>query len=148
VAAEVAVAALPSYYKITYCKLWPAVEVGAAARVIKAVVVIVPDHTVRLMLDTTAKQAQVIQPTAAVAVVEVVDTMAAPVAAATAAHMVDIQVQATLAGKQEILVPAGVLNIQMGLHPMAEHPVGCQALLCQIMWDWVDRLVVPAAMAI
>jgi hypothetical protein len=89
---------------------------------------------VRLIPDTTAKQAHHIQPMVVVAAVEVVDTMAAPVAAATAAHMVDIQVQATLAGKQEILVPAGVLNIQMGLHPMAETLAGNRASLYRIMW--------------
>ena len=79
-------AALPFYYKITHCKPWPAVEVVAVALVIKAVVETVRAHMARLIPDITAKQAQVIQPTAVVAVVEAVDIMVALEAVVTGVH--------------------------------------------------------------
>jgi hypothetical protein len=131
--------------KITYYKLWPLAAGVEEEQAIKAVVVIVLAHTVKLMLDTTAKQEQVIQLMVVAAVVVAVDIMVALEVAATAAHMVGIQEPAIQEVKQEILVPAGVLLIQMGLHPMVELLAGNRVLLCRIMWDWVDQLDVPAA---
>jgi hypothetical protein len=116
----VAVADQLSYYKITYYKLWLQVVVVAAAQVIKVPVAIVQGRMARLPMDSTANQDQIIQPTVVVVVAVVVDSMVVPGAEVMAAHTADIQVPATPAAKLAIRVPAGVLNIQTGLHPMDE----------------------------
>jgi hypothetical protein len=148
VAAEVVAVDLPSYCKIIHYKLWPPVVVVVAEQVIKAAAVIVQGRTGRPMPDTTVKQGQIIQLTVVVAAVAVADTMAEPVAEAMVVHTAAGLAQATLAVRQEILVPAGVSVIQMDLHQMAEHQVANQVSLFRIMWDWVGRLDVPVAMDI
>jgi hypothetical protein len=148
VAAEVAVVVLPSYYKITYCKLWPVEVVAEVAAAIKAPAVIVQGRTARLMLDTTAKLEQVIHPMAVVEVVVEVDTMVAPAVEVMEAHTVVGQAPATPAAKQEILAPAGVSVILADLHPMGELLAGNRVSLYRTMWPWVGQLDVQEAMAI
>jgi hypothetical protein len=90
-------------------------------------------------------QEQIIQPTVVAVVAVVADLMVALEVGAMVVHMADILVQVTPGVRQETLVPAGVLLIQMDLHPMAEPLAGNRASLYRIMWPWADQPVVPEA---
>ena len=94
----------------------------------------------KLKLDSMANWADHTRQLVALVAAEVVVTMAALAEVATGVHMVDGQVQVMLVAKQEILVPVGVLVIQMDLIPMVVHLVGNQESQCLPGLDKVDDL--------
>jgi hypothetical protein len=107
--------------------------VAVVAQVIRAPAETVRAHTVKLMLDTMAKQEHHIQPMVAAEVVAVVGTMVAPAVEVMEAHTVVGRVPAIPAAKQEIQGPVGVIVTQMVLLPMVELLAGNRVSLFQIM---------------
>ena len=96
--------------------------VVAVALVIKVPVATALGHTVKLLVDSTAKQEQVIQLMVVAAVAVAVDSMVVPVAVEMVVHMVAGPVPVTLVAKQEILEQVGVIVIQMVSPPTAGIP--------------------------
>jgi hypothetical protein len=105
--------------------------VAAVALVIKVPVATAPGHTVKLLVDSTAKQEQVIQLMVVVAVAVAVDSMVVPVVVEMVVHMVAGPVPVTPAAKQEIPEQVGVIVIQMVLLPTGGTPGGNLAFLFQ-----------------
>jgi len=105
--------------------------VAAVALVIKVPVATAPGHTVKLLVDSTAKQEHLTQLMVAAAEVAEVDSMAALVVEVMAVHMVAGPVPVTLVAKQEILEQVGVIVIQMVVLPTGGIPGGNLAFLFQ-----------------
>jgi hypothetical protein len=110
------------YYKIIRCGVWPPAAAVVVEQAILARVAAVPDPTAKLAQGLMVNQEQVIQVTAAAAVAAVEDATVTSEVVVMVEHMAGGQVQAILVDKQETLVPAGVLPIQMDSTPVVEHP--------------------------
>jgi hypothetical protein len=126
---------------MTDSKEWPvAEEVAEVVAEILTLAAAALDQMGKLKLDSMANWADHTRQLVVAEVEVVAGTMAALAAVATGVHMVDGRAQVMLVVKQEILVPVGVLVIQMDLIPMVVHLVGNQEPQCLPGLDKVDDL--------